>query len=400
MKVPFFDISKQYEALMNDVEGELSDIFKECLFIGGPHVKKFEEDMQEYLGVKHAIGCGNGTDALVLALRACGVCPGDEVITTSFSYFATAEAIASVGAIPVFVDILISDYMIDPSKIEDAITERTKVILPVQIFGGCCDMDKIMKIARKYKLRVIEDDAQAIGATYKEKKAGTLADIGCFSFYPTKNLGGCGDGGMCTTDNDNLALIIKALREHGGGKIGGKAYELLTGKPAGKTTEEKATALYDPQKYFNYLIGYNSRLDAIQAAVLSIKLKHLPEYNSRRAEIAREYTARLTTNVWIPAYSPDVVPCWHQFAIMTDRNKELGEYLANHGIGSGTFYPVPLHKQMAFDSNNSRVASGEMRIVDIVTSKIICLPIYPEMTDKQVDYVIETVNGFYQEEKK
>ena len=397
MRVPFMDLKEQYGALWGEIGPELQKLFSQCAFIGGSYVQTFEREMAEYLGVKHALGCGNGTDALSLALRACGVKPGDEVITTPFSFFATAEAIAAVGAVPVFVDVKPDDYTMDPGKIEAAVSEKTKVILPVQIFGACSDMDRIVEIARGHGLKVVEDDAQAIGSSYKGRKAGTLADIGCFSFYPTKNLGGCGDGGMCTTNDDDLAVILQALREHGAGKTGARALELLDGVSAAVETAEQATELYDPYKYYNYLIGYNSRLDAIQACVLSIKLKRLDGYNARRAEIARRYLDGLTKEVRCPDYSGDRVPCWHQFVIRSAYKEALCRYLGEHDVGSGTFYPVPLHRQKAFHAGNCKNAGASLPTAEAISAQSVCLPIYPELTDAQVDYVIETVNAFYKE---
>ncbi len=397
MKVPFFDIKEQHRYLWDEIRYDFEQIFRSCCFVNGPFVRNFEEDVKNRLNVKYAIGCGSGTDALVLALRACNVLPGDEVITTSFSFFATAEAIASIGAVPVFVDIKPTDYTIDPEKIEAAISDKTKVILPVQIFGACCDMDRIVEIARKHNLKVIEDDAQAFGSLYKGKSAGSLADIGCFSFYPTKNLGGCGDGGMCTTNDDDLAVVLMALREHGAGKNGARAAVVLGEEFAENTTEEEVTDLYDPYKYFNYLIGYNSRLDALQACVLSAKMKHIDSYNARRAEIAKMYMEGLTSEVRLPRYSKDVTPCWHQFAVRTKHKVELCRYLADHDIGSGTFYPVPLHKQKAFSAKNSKNANSDLPVAEEICAETVCLPIYPEMTNEQVVFVVETVNAFYEE---
>ena len=229
MKVPFLDLKTQYQGIKRDVEPSIMDILENCCYIGGSYVQQFEESAQNYLGVKHAASCSNGTDALVLGLKACNVKPGDEVITTPFTFFATAEAIASIGAIPVFVDVKQEDYTIDPDKIEAAITNKTSAILPVHIFGAPCDMDRIMGIAENYNLKVIEDDAQAIGSEYKGRKAGTLGDVGCFSFYPTKNLGGAGDGGMVTTNSDSLNTIVRAYKEHGAGQEGAEALYLLGG---------------------------------------------------------------------------------------------------------------------------------------------------------------------------
>lgn len=398
MIVPFFDLKKQFHSIRDEVFECLQAVFNNCAFIGGNTVFHFERDIAEYLGVNHAIGCGNGTDALVLALKACGVKPGDEVITTAFSFFATAEAIASVGAIPVFVDVKASDYTIDPDWIEYAVTEKTKAIIPVHIFGCCCDMDRIMDIARKHGLYVIEDAAQAIGSSYKGVKAGCLGDIACFSFYPTKNLGGCGDGGMCVTNNPELAINIKALREHGAGKTGAMASLFLNGVVTElEESSESESAFYDPYKYYNFLIGHNSRLDAIQACVLSIKLRRLDEYNARRAEIAKKYMEGLTHKVIKPSYAEHLVPCWHQFVIITERKSELCAFLGSHGIGCGTFYPVPLHKQKAFNSDNSRTIADSLPVAEELARQTVCLPIYPELTDEEVVFVIAAVNAFFEE---
>ena len=399
MQVPFLDLRAQYKDILGDIEKEVMPIFESCAFIGGRYVEQFEKEAAEYLGVKHVTGCNSGTDALVLALRACGVKPGDEVITTAFSFFATAEAIAAVGAKPRFVDVRQGDYTIDPAKIEEAITDKTRAILPVHIFGAPCDMDAIMEIAGRHGLRVIEDDAQAIGAEYKGRKAGTLGDIGCFSFYPTKNLGGCGDGGMVTTNDDDLAVNIKALHEHGAGKNGAEALYNLEGIKAEVSTSEEATELYNPYKYFNYLIGYNSRLDAIQACVLSIKLKKLDEYNAKRADHAAYYMAKLTDRIRLPEYDKENKPCWHQFVVRSEYKEELCSYLSEHGVGNGTFYPVPLHQQKAFNSENCANPGASLPVAEEISSQSVCLPIFPEMTEEQRAYVVETVNAFYAEKE-
>lgn len=395
MKVPFLDLKTQYQGIKAEVEPAVLDILENCCYIGGNYVSDFERAMERFLKVKHVSGCSNGTDALVLGLKACNVKAGDEVITTPFTFFATAEAIASIGAIPVFVDVREEDYNIDPERIESAITDKTKAILPVHIFGAPCDMDRITDIARKYNLMVIEDDAQAIGSEYKGRKAGTLGDVGCFSFYPTKNLGGAGDGGMVVTNSDDLYTAIKAYKEHGAGKAGAETLEIQEGIKETLSTNEKATELYDPYKYYNYVIGYNSRLDAIQAAVLSAKLKHLDEYNSRRAEIAKKYFEGLTEKLLRPIYSHDIKPCWHQFVVRSEYKSELCTYLSENGVGNGTFYPVPLHRQKAFNLSNSRISGESLPVAEKIAEQSVCLPIFPEMTDEQVQYVVETVNQFY-----
>lgn len=397
MKVPFIDLKNQFQGIKEEVVPKVMDILENCCYIGGLYVNEFEREMEQYLGVKHVAGCSNGTDALILGLKACNIKPGDEVITTPFTFFATAEAIASVGAIPVFVDIKREDYTIDPDKIEAAITDKTRAILPVHIFGATCDMDRIMEIARRYNIKVIEDAAQAIGSEYKGRKAGTLGDVGCFSFYPTKNLGGIGDGGMVTTNSDDLYTIIMAYREHGAGEGGAKALELLEGVKEEINTNEQATEFYNPYKYYNYLIGYNSRLDAIQAAVLSVKLKYLDEYNGRRTEIAKKYFEGLTEKLRRPEYSSNIKPCWHQFVVLSEYKEELCAYLSEHEVGNGTFYPVPLHKQKAFNRSNCKNPGDNLPIGEKISSQSVCLPIFPEMTDEQVQYVIDTVNKFYED---
>ncbi len=395
MGVPFLDLKTQYASIKDEVEEKVAEVLESCAYINGPYVKAFEENAEKYLNVEHAIGCSSGTAALMLALRACNVRPGDEVITTPFTFFATAESVAAVGAVPVFVDVKEDDYTIDPEKIEAAITDKTKAILPVHIFGACCDMDRINEIAKAHDLKVIEDCAQAIGATYKGRYAGTLGDIGCFSFYPTKNLGGCGDGGMVTTRDDDLAIILNAFREHGAGKNGAKALELLDGVHEEIKTSETTTALYDPFKYFNYLIAYNSRLDAIQASVLDIKLKYLDKYNDNRARIAQRYMEKLDERIIRPEYNADQKCCWHQFVVRSEFKEELCKYLGEQGIGSGTFYPVPLHQQKAFHKGNCKNPNASLPIAEMISSQSVCLPIFPEMTEEQVDEVIEAVNAFY-----
>ncbi len=396
MKIPFLDLKTQFGGIKAEVEPLVLDILENCCYIGGKYVSDFENEMRDYLDVKHVAGCSNGTDALVLGLKACNIKFGDEVITTPFSFFATAEAIASVGAIPVFVDVREDDYNIDPEKIEEAITSKTKAILPVHIFGAPCDMDRILEIANKHNLRVIEDDAQAIGSEYKGRKAGTMGDVGCFSFYPTKNLGGAGDGGMVTTNNEDLFVAIKAYKEHGAGEAGARTLKLQEGIEEVINTDEKETELYNPYKYFNYVIGYNSRLDALQAAVLSVKLRHLDEYNSNRAHIAECYRSGLSEKIIKPVYSDDIKPCWHQFVVRSDYKSELCSYLSENGVGNGTFYPVPLHKQKAFNRSNSRISGNGLPVAEMISSQSVCLPIFPEMTDEQIQYVIDTINRFYE----
>ncbi|MBE6028688.1 MAG: DegT/DnrJ/EryC1/StrS family aminotransferase [Clostridiales bacterium] len=399
MNIPFFDLKRQYEGIKEDVEKAIVDVSRSCGYIEGKAVKDFEAEMAEYLDVKHVISCASGTDSLELALRACGVRAGDEVITTAFSFFATAEAISAIGAIPVFADVRETDYNIDPDSVEKLITEKTKAILPVHIFGSPYAGDEINQIAEKHGLVVIEDSCQAIGSAYKGKKAGTIGTASGFSFYPTKNLGAFGDGGMVTTNDDSVAMVTRALKAHAGGKGGFQAAEIL-GVDTGSFVEsaQEATELYDPYKYYNYLIGGNSRLDSIQAAVLSVKLKKLDEYNSKRDSIAARYNkAFADLPVHLPPEADDTItPCWHQYVFLTDDKDGMISYLGEHGVGAGMFYPVPLHLQKAF--NDLGYKEGDLPVSESVCKRSVCLPVFPELTDEEVEYVIETVCSYFKKQ--
>lgn len=294
MNIPLLNLKRQYTYLQKDIEQILSEILTGGAYINGLYVKKLEKELAEYLDVKHVMGVANGTDALVIALEALGVGKGDEVITSPFTFFATAEAISAVGATPVFVDVKLSDFNIDETKIEAAITDKTKVIMPVHIFGTPAEMDKIMEIAKKYNLYVIEDACQAIGAKYKDKMVGSIADISCFSFFPTKNLGTYGDGGLLTTNNDDLATVCRALKAHGSGEQGEKAFNYLNKIEA--VVEESVNVddtVYNPKKYYNYLIGHNSRLDELHAGILAVKLPYLDKWNDNRIKNAEYYDTKL-----------------------------------------------------------------------------------------------------------
>ena len=394
MAVEFMDLKRQYQSLKGEIDNKVIEVLGSGVYTSGKYVLEFEENMKDYLSVKHVIGCANGTDAIVLALRACGVKAGDEVITTPFTFFATPEAIASIGAMPVFVDINEKDFNIDPDKIEEKITSKTKAIVPVDIFGNPCDIDKINDLAKKHDLKVIDDAAQALGAEYKGRKVGGLCDITTFSFHPTKNLGAYGDAGMITTNNDDYATILRALREHGAGQNGAKAREYLFGVPddlAG-TIPADINALYNPYKYFNYLIGYNSRLDPVQAVILNIKLKHLDKFNATRERIAKRYSEELKDIVKTPQPSSYSTGGFHQYAIRTDKKVEMGEFLTSKGISTGAFYPVPMHLQKAFSYLGYE--KGSLPVVEMITSESVCLPIYPELTDEEITEVISGIKLF------
>ncbi len=397
MKIPFFDLKRQYEGIGEEAEKKVVEVMRQGQYIEGAAVKELEQSLAEYIGVKHVITCGNGTDSLRIALQACGVSRGDEVITTAFSFFATAEAIAQVGAVPVFADIDRDTLNISAESVRKKITSKTKAILPVHIFGLPADMDEINDIASGIGVPVIEDACQAIGAEYKGKKTGHLGSAGCFSFYPTKNLGGMGDGGMITTDDDNTANVCRALKAHAAGRIGAESYSYLYGEsvPELESLQASGSSLYDPCKYYNYYIGGNSRLDSIQAAALSVKLKHLDEYNSRRAQIAGRYTEELGgLPLSVPkAQRDDRKSCWHQYAVLCDRKEEFISYMGEHGVGTGAFYPIPLHLQRAFA--HLGYTEGSLPVAEEVCRQSVCLPVFPELKDDEVTYIIDTICGFF-----
>lgn len=397
MNVKILDLTRQYKLIQEQVEQAVLEQMKSGAYIGGAAVTDFEQRFAEYVGVRHAIALNSGTDALVIALKALGIGAGDEVITTPFTFFATAETIAMVGAVPVFVDIEEDTYNIDARKIEEKITDKTRAILPVHIFGQPANMAEINRIAKSHSLYVIEDACQAVGAAVGEKKTGACGDIACFSFFPTKNLGGFGDGGMITTNDDSLAVICRAYREHGGSQNGAKARAILKGGSAELPDAVAGDALYNPYKYYNYLIAYNSRLDAIQARVLNVKLDYLDGFNRRRTEIAAFYNAAFADveQIKVPAVREGMTPVWHQYAFRCGQKDAMGEWLASKGIGSAAFYPVPLHLQKAFDYLGYK--EGDLPIAERVTKQTVCLPIFPELTQEELDYIVQGVKAFYKQ---
>lgn len=398
-QIPFFNLSRQYEEIKEDVENTVCDVLRSGQYIEGPAVKKLEQELCNYLGSRYVVTCGNGTDALRIALQAVGVSQGDEVIVTSFSFFATAEAIAQLGAIPVFADISPDDFNICAEDIKQKISPKTKAILPVHIFGMPADMDEINALAAENGIPVIEDACQAIGAEYKGKKTGVLGSMGCFSFYPTKNLGAFGDGGMITTNDSRLANICHAIKSHAAGRVGGEAYESLYHKKVKELEQLNYAAmdggLYDPCKYYNYFIGGNSRLDSIQAAVLLVKLKYLDTFNEKRRRTAARYSEELAG---LPLHVPKVnradrSSCWHQYAVLCDKKNALIRHLENNGIGTGSFYPVPLHMQRAFEHLGYQ--DGSLPVAEDVCKRSVCLPIFPELKDDEVTYIIDVVKKFF-----
>ena len=391
MKVELLDLSRSFADIEEEINQEITEIFKKCSFIMGENVRELENEFSKFLDVKHSISVGNGTDALILALCALGIGPEDEVITTPYTFFATPEAIARVHAVPVFADIRLDTYNIDEDKIEEKITAKTKAIMPVHIFGQTCDMDKINAIAKKHNLYVIEDAAQALGAQYKERMAGNLSDIACFSFHPTKNLGAAGDGGMIVTNNDFLASYCRALRVHGSGENGEKVYNTLNNIAKNEIDEAGANhTIYNPAKYHNYVIGFNSRLDEIQAAVLRIKLRKLNEYNKKHDEIGNYYNESFKDSELIP---PKVIKenkhIFHQYVLRTRNRDQLMTKLAEKGIATGIYYPLPMHLQKAFDYLNYQ--EGYCPNAELLSKEALALPIYAKLSDEEKEYVVKCV---------
>lgn len=388
MNIPLIDLQAQYKSLEEELNKAALEVLSSAKYIMGENVIEFEKEFASYIGVKHAISVGNGTDALVLALKAMGIKSGDEVITTPFTFFATAEAISAVGAVPVFVDVEKETFNIDVTKIEEKITNKTKAIIPVHIFGQAADMDEINKIAKKHNLLVLEDACQAIGGKYKGKNIGALADAACFSFFPTKNLGCAGDGGMIVTDNDDIAIIARALRTHGSGENGQKAYNLLNNiTEEVKTAEGVDDTVYNPLKYYNYLIGYNTRLDAIQAALLRIKLKEIDKWNAKRREIVKIYNDALQNSDYVtPFCREDVEHVYHMYILQSEKREEVIAKLKKAGVATGVYYPIPLHLQKVYKDLGYK--EGDMPVAEYLSHRTFAIPVYPELTKEQVEYIL------------
>jgi dTDP-4-amino-4,6-dideoxygalactose transaminase len=363
--IPMVDLKRQYHALKSEVDAALSDVLESTQFILGKNVSKLEEEISAYHGLAHAIGVANGTDALLLALRALEIKAGDEVITTPFTFIATAEVIALLNAVPVFVDICPDTFNLDCSQIEKKITSKTKAIIPVHLFGHPAEMDLVMEIARKYNLKIVEDCAQAFGAKYRGQKVGTIGDAGCFSFFPSKNLGGYGDGGMVITKHKDIAEKIRILRNHG-----------------------------SSTRYHHLLVGYNSRLDEIQAAVLCVKLKRIDEYNEARRHNAAIYCAAIKKKeIVLPSVSPGCEHVYHQFTIRTKNRDALASALGQKGIASAIYYPVPLHHQQAFF--NMYHLDVVLPQAETCTKEVLSLPMFPELEEEEIKFIASVINkGF------
>ena len=398
MDVQLIDLKAQYASIGDALDLAALNILRNTQFIMGNEVKTFEQEFSAFIGVKHSISVGNGTDALIIALEALGIGVGDEVITTPYTFFATAESIAYVGATPVFVDVDRDTFNMDPKLIERAITERTKAIMPVHLFGLSCDMDPIMDIAERHGLAVIEDACQAVGGTYKGRKLGSIGHISCFSFFPTKNLGAAGDGGMIVTNDDNLATICKALRAHGSGENGQIAFNILH-KIEAEVEKDTSTdnTVYNPLKYYNYLVGHNSRLDEIQAAILRVKLRYLDEWNTLRKSHAAYYTEQLERfvgeyDIALPFESDFAKHVYHMYILQSNHKDEIIEFLKNKGIATGVYYPVPLHLQKAFLPLGYKV--GDFPNSEYLSFRTFAIPMYAELTGEQQDYIIEAIKEY------
>ena len=360
--IPMVDLKRQYHNLKADIDAAIQGVLDNAQFILGPNVAELEKEIAAYHGLSHAIGVASGTDALLLSLRACGIGAGDEVITTPFTFIATADVISLLHAIPVFADIVTDTFNIDSGKVEEKITSKTKAIIPVHLFGHPADMDPICALAAKYNIRVIEDCAQAFGATYKGKKVGTRGDCGCFSFFPSKNLAGYGDGGMIITGNKDMAKNLRLLRNHG-----------------------------SVVKYHHTTLGYNSRLDEIQAAIIRVKMKKIEEFNDKRrinADIYRTLIKR--DDITLPIELPGCRHVYHQFTIRSKNRDGIMKTLQNENVSSAIYYPVPLHRQEVFTRRN--ISAENLTNSEICATEVLSLPMFPELEKEEIEHVSNVIN--------
>jgi dTDP-4-amino-4,6-dideoxygalactose transaminase len=363
--VPFLNLSAQHAALKDELWPVLEKVINGGHYILGPNVVAFEQEFAAGAGARYGVGVNSGSDALTLALRALEVGPGDEVITTPFTYIAPAESIHQMGATIVFADIDPRTFLLDPGQVKTKITSRTRAILPVHLFGQAAPMDQLQALATPHNIEVVEDCAQAVGARYRSRTVGSFGRMGCFSFYPTKNLGADGDGGMVVTNDEGLAKRLQMLRVHG-----------------------------IERRYVHQLHGYNSRLDEVQAAILRVKLRHLDAWNARRESIAAHYSSRLADlPVELPITAPDNRHVFHVYAILTDERDALHQFLGGHGVPTLIYYPCPLHLQPVFSDLGWR--EGQFPVAEAVSRRILPLPMYPELSEEQVEFVIGKIREFF-----
>ncbi|MBI9097595.1 MAG: DegT/DnrJ/EryC1/StrS family aminotransferase [Spirochaetaceae bacterium] len=366
MNIPLVDLHEQYISIKKEIDRAMSDVINQTAFIGGPFHKSFEKSFADFCGVQFCVGVGNGTDALYIALRAMGIGPGDEVITSANSFIATSEAIRMAGADVVFIDIDPGTYNIDTAKIEEKITKRTKAIIPVHLYGQPADMDPILSIAKKYNLKILEDAAQAHGAEYRGQKIGSIGDAACFSFYPGKNLGAYGDGGAIVSNDSTFAETARMISNHG--RI---------------------------DKYDHKFEGINSRLDGIQAAILDVKLKYLPEWTELRRKNASLYNRLLKG---IPLRSPEEIPdikaVYHLYVIrVSEKREELQKYLKSNGVSTGIHYPIALPNLKAYDYLKKN--DNDFNEATKASKEILSLPMYAELTENQISYITDKIKMFF-----
>ncbi|MCA0986863.1 DegT/DnrJ/EryC1/StrS family aminotransferase [Guptibacillus algicola] len=373
MKVPMLDLTEQYKSLKGEIGVALEEVMSSSRFILGDNVKKLEQDVAEFSNATHSVGVANGSDALHISLLGCGVEEGDEVICPAFTFFATAGAIARAGATPVFVDIDPKTYNIDPSAVAQAVTDKTKAIIPVHLYGQMADMDALKEIAEKHNLAIIEDAAQSIGAEYKGKKVGELGTTATYSFFPTKNLGAYGDAGMIITSDDEVAEKMRVIRVHGS-------------KP----------------KYYHHVLGYNSRLDELQAAILNVKFPHLTDWNKKRIQNAEYYTELINKHLKEEVVTPFVEEhnyhIFHQYTIRVPERDKLQAFLKEHGIATMIYYPKPLHLQPVF--SNLGYKEGDLPHTEKACGEALSLPMFPELKKEQQEFVIETMKSFFEKNRE
>ncbi len=361
-KIPLVGLYDQYQTIKPEIDEAIQSIINRSAFVGGEDVRKFEDEFAAYCEAKACVGVGNGTDALYLTLRAMGIGEGDEVITVAHTFIATSEAIAMAGARPVFIDIQEDTMLMDPTQIEQAITSKTKAIIPVHLYGQPCDMDAIMAIAERHGLKVVEDAAQAHGARWRGRRVGSIGDAACFSFYPGKNLGAFGDGGAVVSNDTDLIERVRMLANHG-----------------------------RLEKYTHKMEGVNSRLDAMQAAILRVKLQHLDAWNESRRRHADFYFESLSGgDMEMPVVHEHAEPVWHLFVVRVADRDALQSMLKNEGIATGVHYPVPLHQQPAYENYDGR--ENNLSVTERVAARVVSLPMYPELNDSQMERIVNAIS--------
>lgn len=371
--IQMVDLRSQYDLIKTEVDQAIQEVIDTTAFINGPQVKEFSNALAAYTGAKYVVTCGNGTDALQIAMMGLGFQPGQEVIVPAFTYVATAEVIALLGLKPVFIDVIADTYELDVTQLESKLTTQTVGIVPVHLYGQCSNMEEILAFAKKHKLKVIEDTAQAIGAEYtfsdgRTMQAGTMGDVGTTSFFPSKNLGCYGDGGAMFTNDEGLAETLRMIANHG-----------------------------QKKKYHHHIVGVNSRLDTLQAAILNVKLKHLDRYSASRNEVATRYDEAFAghENIKTPVRVPNSTHAFHQYTVQIEgvSRDELKSYLAEKGVPSMVYYPVPLHQQEAY--MNMGFMKGDFPVAESLCQKVLSLPIHTEMKVEEQEYIIETIKGFF-----